>query len=131
VDTRPRVAEDPGAVGPQDYLFLTLKAHSLQPALPAVAPLVGPRTTIVAAVNGLPWWYTYKLPGPFEDRIVRSVDPDGVLQRDLPPAQTLGCIVYPAAEIASPASSATATATASPSASRTAAARSARRACRR
>ncbi|HYF56073.1 MAG TPA: 2-dehydropantoate 2-reductase N-terminal domain-containing protein, partial [Salinarimonas sp.] len=42
LETRPRVAEDPRAIGPQDYLFLTLKAHSLEPALPGLAPLVGP-----------------------------------------------------------------------------------------
>ena len=100
--TRPRVADDPAAVGPQDYLFLTLKAHSLEPALGQLRPLIGPNTTIVAAINGVPWWYCYKLSGPYTDRIVRSVDPDGVLWRALPPAQTLGCIVYPAAEIAEP-----------------------------
>lgn len=100
--TRPRVADDPRAVGPQDYLFLTLKAHSLEPALPQLAPLIGPQTTIVAAINGVPWWYTYRLAGPHEDRIVRSVDPEGTLWERLPPAQTLGCIVYPAAEIAEP-----------------------------
>jgi 2-dehydropantoate 2-reductase len=102
VTTRPRVADDPASVGPQDYLFLTLKAHSLEPALGQLKPLIGPNTTIVAAINGVPWWYTYKLPGPYEDRIVRSVDPEGTLWRDLPPAQALGCIVYPAAEIAEP-----------------------------
>ncbi len=45
--------------------MITLKAHSLEPALPQLAPLVGPRTTIVSAVNGVPWWYTYGLPAPF------------------------------------------------------------------
>ncbi len=100
--TRPRVADDPRTVGPQDYLFLTLKAHSLSPALPQLAPLIGPDTTIVAAVNGVPWWYCHKLAGPFENRIVEAVDPGGVLWRGLPPARTLGCVVYPAAEIAEP-----------------------------
>jgi 2-dehydropantoate 2-reductase len=102
IETRPRVADDPRAVGPQDYLFLTLKAHSLEGALPQLAPLIGPNTTIVAAVNGVPWWYTYRLDGPYENRIVRAVDPAGTLWERLPPAQTLGCIVYPAAEIAEP-----------------------------
>ena len=99
---RPRASADPREIGEQDYLFLTLKAHSLAPALPQLAPLIGPRTTIVAAINGIPWWYTYGLPAPFTDRRVDSVDPDGALWAALPPAQTLGCIVYPAAEIARP-----------------------------
>jgi 2-dehydropantoate 2-reductase len=102
VVTRPEVAEDPAALGPQDYLFITLKAHSLVPALAQLRPLIGPQTTIVAAVNGIPWWYTHGLPAPFADRRVESVDPSGVLWQTLPPAQTLGCIIYPAAEIVAP-----------------------------
>ena len=100
--TRPRVADDPRSVGPQDYLFLTLKAHSLEPALAQLTPLIGPSTTIVAAVNGVPWWYCHALDGPHGGKVVRSVDPDGALWRGLPPAQTLGCIVYPAAEVEAP-----------------------------
>lgn len=102
ITTHPRVVGDPAELGPQDYLFVTLKAHSLEPALPQMRKLIGPQTTIVAGVNGLPWWYFYKLPGPFEGRRLRSVDPNGALWDGLPPAQTLGCILYPAAEIAVP-----------------------------
>ncbi len=40
--------------------------------------------------------------GPYAERRVESVDPAGVLWRALPPAQTLGCIIYPAATIAAP-----------------------------
>lgn len=102
ITTHPRAVSDPAAIGPQDYVFLTLKAHSLGPALPQLRPLVGPGTTVVAAVNGVPWWYCYGMPAPFTDRRVQSVDPDGALWDALPPAQTLGCIIYPAAEIAAP-----------------------------
>ncbi len=100
--TRPRAVSDPAALGPQDYVFLTLKAHSLEPALPQLRPLIGPETTIVAAVNGIPWWYCYGLAEPFGGRRVQSVDPHGALWEALPPPQTLGCIIYPAAEIAAP-----------------------------
>ena len=102
VVTHPRAVSDPASIGPQDYLVLTLKAHSLEPALPQLRPLIGPGTTIVAAVNGIPWWYTYGLPEPFGGRRVASVDADGALWDALPPAQTLGCIIYPAAEISAP-----------------------------
>ena len=102
VVTHPRAVSDPASIGPQDYLVLTLKAHSLEPALPQLRPLIGPGTTIVAAVNGIPWWYTHGLPEPFGGRRVTSVDPHGALWDALPPAQTLGCIIYPAAEISAP-----------------------------
>lgn len=100
--TRPRLVEDPAALGPQDYLVLTLKAHSLAPALSSLRPLIGPTTTIVAAVNGIPWWYCYGLPPPFADRRIRAVDSDGAIWDALPPSQTIGCIVYPAAEVTEP-----------------------------
>ena len=102
ITTHPTVVADPAALGPQDYLFITLKAHSLEPALPQMRKLIGPDTTIVAGVNGLPWWYFHKLSGPFEGRRLDAVDPNGALWDGLPPAQTLGCILYPAAEVAAP-----------------------------
>ncbi|MDP1840690.1 MAG: 2-dehydropantoate 2-reductase, partial [Reyranella sp.] len=100
--TKPKVATDPKEIGPQDYLVLTLKAHSLIPALAQIKPLIGPDTTIVTAINGIPWWYTYKLGGEFEGRRIDSVDPGGALSAAFPPSQVLGSIVYPAAEIAEP-----------------------------
>lgn len=102
IATHLRVVSDPAALGPQDYVFITLKAHSLGPALPQLRPLIGAGTTIVAGVNGLPWWYFHALPGPFAGRRIESVDPGGVLSEALPAAQTLACIVYPAAEIVEP-----------------------------
>ncbi len=99
--TRPRVA-DAAELGPQDYVLITLKAQGIEPALPQLRHLIGPRTTIIAAINGIPWWYTYGLPAPFTDRRIKAVDPEGAVWAALPPAQTLGCIVYPAAEIVEP-----------------------------
>lgn len=98
----PRVVADPKEIGPQDYLVLTLKAHSLLPSKAQLAPLIGPNTTIVAAINGVPWWYTYKLGGAFEGRHIESVDPGGELSAVLPPSQVLGSIVYPAADVVEP-----------------------------
>jgi 2-dehydropantoate 2-reductase len=100
--TRPRVETDPKDVGAQDYLVLTLKAHSLIPAMAQLKPLIGPRTTIVAAINGVPWWYTYKLASPFENKRVEAVDPDGAVSAGLPPSQALHSIVYPAADVVEP-----------------------------
>eukprot|EP01034_Spumella_vulgaris_P000631 gene631-835_t len=57
---------------------------------------------IVAAINGVPWWYTYKLGGDFDGRIIQSVDPEGGLTAGLPPSQVLGSIVYPAADVVEP-----------------------------
>ncbi len=100
--THPRAVAHGSEIGPQDYLLITLKAHSIEPALPQLSPLIGPDTTIIAGVNGIPWWYTYGLPAPHGGRRINAVDPAGTLWDALPPAQAIGCIIYPAASITEP-----------------------------
>jgi len=98
----PRCVAYAPEAGPQDYVVVTLKAHSLPGAAPAMQPLLGPETAVVSAVNGLPWWYFYRHPGSYEDRRLASVDPDGRLWELLHPSRAIGCIVYPAAEVTAP-----------------------------
>jgi 2-dehydropantoate 2-reductase len=98
----PRCVATAEEAGPQDYVLITLKAHSLPSAAPGMRPLLGPATAIVSAVNGVPWWYFHKLPGSFEEARVRSVDPDGSVWENLHPSRVIGCIIYPAAEVAEP-----------------------------
>jgi len=68
----------------------------------AMQPLLGPETAVVTAMNGVPWWYFYKLEGPHEGYRIRCVDPDGTLWRLIPGERCLGCVVYPAAEVVAP-----------------------------
>jgi len=98
----PRCVESAEEAGPQDYVLVTLKAHSLPSAARQMQPLLGPDTAIVSAVNGIPWWYFHGLGGAYEGRIVQSVDPDGQVSALLPPSRAIGCIVYPAAEVTAP-----------------------------
>ena len=98
----PRCVESAQEAGPQDYVLVTLKAHSLPSAAKQMQPLLGPDTAIVSAVNGIPWWYFHGIGGAYEGRIVQSVDPDGQVSALLPPSRAIGCIVYPAAEVTAP-----------------------------
>ncbi|MEA2753940.1 MAG: 2-dehydropantoate 2-reductase [Aliidongia sp.] len=97
-----RCIGDPGAAGPQDYVFITLKAPALSEAAPQIARLMAPHTTLVTGINGIPYWYFYGMEGPWRDRVVESVDPGGMLWRHLHPSSVLHAIVYPAAEITAP-----------------------------
>src|SRR3954447_16473026 len=98
----PRCVATAAEAGCQDYVVITLKAPALAGAAAQMQPLIGKGTTIVSAVNGVPWWYFHKLAGPHEGRRVTSVDPTGEVGRLLPPEKVLGCIIYPAAEVPEP-----------------------------
>ncbi|RMF38818.1 MAG: 2-dehydropantoate 2-reductase [Alphaproteobacteria bacterium] len=97
-----RAEEDPAALGPQDYLLITLKAHSLPGVAERMAPLIGPDTAIVTGMNGVPYWYFQGMGPEWEGRHLESVDPGGVVSRALPPEKVIGCVVYPACEIEEP-----------------------------
>jgi 2-dehydropantoate 2-reductase len=102
VTIHPLCTDDPAEAGPQDYVVITLKAHSLLAAAPQIARLMGPETTLVTAINGIPYWYFYKIDSPWRGRPVESVDPGGALWRVLPPHHVLHAIVYPAAKVVEP-----------------------------
>jgi 2-dehydropantoate 2-reductase len=99
---RPRATDDPSEAGPQDYVIVTLKAHSVPAITDALQPLLGPDSVVVWAVNGVPWWYFYGLDGQWEGRRLPSVDPGGVQWERIGPERILGCVVYPAAEVSEP-----------------------------
>ena len=102
VNVAVRATDKAEEAGPQDYVVVTLKANGLVPAAPQIAKLMGPHTALVTGINGVPYWYFYGLDGPWRDRVVESVDPGGRLWQLLPPSQTIGSIVYPAAEVIEP-----------------------------
>jgi 2-dehydropantoate 2-reductase len=98
----PRCLADPAEAGVQDFVVVTLKANALPGAAPQIAKMMGPETALVTAMNGVPYWYFHGLDGPYRDRRVESVDPGGTLWDTLPPAQVIGAVVYPAAEVTEP-----------------------------
>ncbi|NDH73852.1 MAG: 2-dehydropantoate 2-reductase [Rhodobacteraceae bacterium] len=95
-------SDDPAALGVQDYVIVTLKAHSVPPVVSKMAPLIGLNTTIVSGVNGVPWWYFHKLEGVHEGTRLDSVDPGNAQWDGFGPDRVLGCVVYPAAEVIEP-----------------------------
>ncbi|MFB7329155.1 2-dehydropantoate 2-reductase [Streptomyces sp. NPDC056190] len=99
---RPHATDDPAEIGPVDYVFLGLKAHSYPSCGPLIKPLLADHTAVVAGQNGIPWWYFHQLAGPYEGRRVEAVDPDGATSAVLAPERAIGCVVYPATVIESP-----------------------------
>lgn len=94
--------DDPRTLGIQDYVILTLKAHSTPAVLDHLQPLLGPDTAVVTAQNGILWWYFHAFPGPLQDRHLEAADPEGRIWRALGPERAIGCVVYPSCEIIEP-----------------------------
>jgi len=100
--TRPRCTDNPAEVGPQDYVIITLKAHSVPGVVGDMQPLLGSDTSVVTAVNGVPWWYFHNLAGDYTNARLSAVDPGDVQWNGIGPERAIGCIVYPACEITEP-----------------------------
>jgi 2-dehydropantoate 2-reductase len=96
------VSDNAADLGPQDYVIVTLKAHSVPPVVDKMQPLIGDGTTIVSGVNGVPWWYFHKAGGDLEGTRLTSVDPGNAQWDGFGPDNVLGCVVYPAAEVTEP-----------------------------
>ncbi|HYF58932.1 MAG TPA: 2-dehydropantoate 2-reductase [Burkholderiaceae bacterium] len=88
--------------GPQDVVLLAVKAHQVIDLLPAMRGLFGPDTTVVTLINGVPWWYFHRLAGPWEGRVLESVDPGGRIAAQIEPERVIGSVVYPASELVAP-----------------------------
>lgn len=99
---RPRATDKPGEAGQQDFVFLTIKAHAAPAIAESLQPMLRADTGVVTAMNGLPFWYFHGLPGPYQDRQIGSVDPDGKLWKFIGPQRAIGCVLDPAATIAAP-----------------------------
>ena len=92
---RPECTDDMRAIGRADVVFLTLKAHSIPNVADTIGGALANDAWVVGAQNGIPWWY-------FEDRHLESVDPGGIIARNIPYRQVVGCIAYPAAQMVEP-----------------------------
>lgn len=102
ITVHPQASDNPEDLGQADVVIISLKAHSLPEIAPRIPALFGPDTTVITAMNGLPWWYFQRHGGGLEGTRIDSLDPDGVVSRAIPAERVLGCIVLPAAEITEP-----------------------------
>ena len=87
-------AEDPARLGPQDLVVIAVKAPALPAVAARIAPLLGPDTTVLTAMNGVPWWFFSGMPGPHAGRQLACLDPGGAIARAIPVAHVVGCVVH-------------------------------------
>ena len=101
-NARLMATNDPTEIGKVDVVVLSVKAHGLTAIAPLLAPLLGPKTIVLPAQNGIPWWYFQSHGGRWEGTQLESVDPGGVITKHVATERIVGCVVYPAATIVEP-----------------------------
>jgi 2-dehydropantoate 2-reductase len=101
-----RASDDPRELGAQDYVLVTVKAQSLTTVAQSIGPLLGTGTSIVTAMNGVPWWFFDRLPYAKNAhggrQRLESLDPQGALARAMPTERIVGCVIHLAASTPEP-----------------------------
>ncbi|SHN41925.1 2-dehydropantoate 2-reductase [Cryptosporangium aurantiacum] len=99
------VSDDPAELGVQDLVVLSVKATALVDAVRALPPLLGPHTTVLTAMNGVPWWFFAAgagVPAELRGLRLRAVDPDGSVAAAVPADRVLGGVVHYSASVVEP-----------------------------
>ena len=99
---RVEATDDLAAVRSADFVFVTLKAHSVPAIAERLATSLGAGAAVVSAQNGIPWWYFQRHGGELEGTHLETVDPGGVIGRTIDPQRVIACIVYPATSVVGP-----------------------------
>ena len=89
-----RAAADPAELGEQDVVILAVKAHSAASAASVIGPLLGPRTMVLTAMNGVPWWFFDGFGGPCQGHHLASTDPGGRIAAAIPVRHVIGGVVH-------------------------------------
>jgi len=93
-------SDDAARLGPQELVVIAVKAPALPAVAGSIAPLLGPATVLLPAMNGVPWWL---MPAAMPEQApLASVDPGGALLARLPLERVLGCVVHLAASSPAP-----------------------------
>ena len=88
--------------GPQDLVFLSVKAYQIEAVAPQLGAMFHDETALVTTQNGLPWWYFQIFSGPHAGYRIKTEDPNGVIERNIDARRIVGCVVYPAGELVEP-----------------------------
>ncbi|HMC15540.1 MAG TPA: 2-dehydropantoate 2-reductase [Albitalea sp.] len=87
-----RASDSAAELGAQDLVVIAVKGPALTQVARSIAPLLGPQTQVLPAMNGVPWWFCQGVPG-FAGAL-QSVDPGGQIAAAIPFEQVLGCVVH-------------------------------------
>jgi 2-dehydropantoate 2-reductase len=87
-------SSDPATLGAQDLVVVAVKEPAMRDVAARIAPLIGPDTIVLTAMNGVQWWFFDGMPGPCAGMKLTTLDPDGAIARAIPSRNVVGCVVH-------------------------------------
>jgi 2-dehydropantoate 2-reductase len=92
----------PADLGVQDLVIVAVKAPAMAEVAKSIAPLLGPDTTVLTAMNGVPWWFFHGFGGSYAGTRLKAVDPDGAIAEAVPAKHIVGCVVHASCALKEP-----------------------------
>ena len=97
-----RASADAAELGPQDAVIVAVKAPALASVAAGIGPLLGPDTSVVFAMNGLPWFYFHRHGGDLDAIRLPRIDPNDAVWNAVGPERAIAGIVYSACSVSEP-----------------------------
>jgi 2-dehydropantoate 2-reductase len=97
-----KVSAQPADLGPQDLVIVAVKAPAMADVAKGIAPLLGPNTMVMTAMNGVPWWFFQGFGGTLQGTTLNTIDPDGRIAKAIPAHHVVGCVVHASCSLDAP-----------------------------
>ena len=97
-----KVSANPADLGPQDLVIVAVKAPAMADVAKGIAPLLGPNTMVMTAMNGVPWWFFQGFGGKLQGTTLSTIDPEGRIAKAIPAHHVVGCVVHASCSLDAP-----------------------------
>lgn len=97
-----KVSAQPADLGPQDLVVVAVKAPAMADVATGIAPLLGSNTTVLTAMNGVPWWFFQGFGGKLQGTTLNTIDPEGRIAQAIPAQHVVGCVVHASCSLDAP-----------------------------
>ena len=97
-----KVSANPADLGPQDLVIVAVKAPAMADVAKGIAPLLGPHTMVMTAMNGVPWWFFQGFGGQLQNTSLNTIDPGGAIATAIPAHHVVGCVVHASCSLDAP-----------------------------
>ena len=97
-----QAADNAAALGVQDLVVVAVKAPALAEVARGIAPLLGPHTLVLTAMNGVPWRFFQGFGGAYAGTALKAVDASGEIAAAIPARHVVGCVVHASCALQAP-----------------------------